>query len=103
MKLVSHVIYTHLVTFFMELKTKCIIRFLSARNKLKNFKGPPIECHLKTPYAQRKWLSIKYTKWYLENSFCDEERCKWLPIFENSKSKADDSGDSALMCISELR
>jgi hypothetical protein len=108
MKLMSHVIYTHLVTFFMDCDggASTTVRFLTARNKLKNFKGPnaaiAAECKLKTPYSRRKWLSINYTDWYLQNSFCEEEMTKWLPIFDQNKSKKDDLGDVFNMCISIL-
>lgn len=98
MKFVSHIIYGKLAELMKA--TKCPIRFVRASQKLKAYTGPNIECKLKGAYAKRKWLSIQYTKWFLENKFCQEQRDKWLPKFLQN-SKADDS-DTFLMTINGL-
>jgi len=92
----SHILYGKLVELYKNTNTS--IRFIRASQKLKIYKGPSIVCNLKGKYAQRKWLSIQYTKWFLENKFNNEEREKWLPIF-NSHSKMDDLADAANYCI----
>ena len=98
MKFVSHVIFGK---FTELLKDKnCIIRFVAAKNKLKNFKGPAFECDVKSKYSQRKKASVYYCKWYLDYYFVDLEREKWIAFIEQNK-KADDLADTFNMCIQE--
>lgn len=99
MKFTSHIIYGKLVELMRN--TSCTIRFVRASQKLKAYTGPEITCNLKGEYAKRKWLSIQYTKWFLNNKFSKEQRDIWLPILENS-SKADDMSDTKLMCINAI-
>lgn len=99
MKFTSHIIYGKLVELFYEKKTT--IRFVRAANKLKAYTGPIVECKLKGAYAKRKWLSIEYTKWFLENKFNKDEKGVWLNRFL-SHSKRDDMGDTLLMAINGL-
>ena len=96
--LVSHIIYTKFVDIF---KDTIPIKFVRASQKLKAYTGPFIECKLKGKYAQRKWLSIQYTRWFLENKFTEEQKEKWLPFFE-SHTKKDDISDSLLMVINGI-
>lgn len=100
MKFTSHIIYGKLVDLLQNQK-KTIVRFVRASQKLKAYSGPPLDCKLKGAYAKRKWLSVQYTKWFLENKFNDEERLKWLPFFNVCK-KSDDISDTALMAINAL-
>jgi hypothetical protein len=97
MKLISHLIYGKFVELFIN-KPSTIIRFVRAAQKLKAYKGPIITCNLKGAYARRKYLSIQYTKWFLNNKFSNEEREKWFDVFE-SNTKQDDLGDVFLMAI----
>jgi hypothetical protein len=99
MKFVSHIIYGKLVELYRG--TKCSIRFVRASQKLKCYTGPEIKCKLKGAYAQRKWLSIEYCKWFLENKFSEEQKNQWLQFFL-SHSKADDVSDTFLMAINAL-
>lgn len=99
MKFISHIIYGKFVELMRD--TKCKIRFVRASQKLKAYTGPEIECKLKGAYAKRKWLSIQYTKWFLENKLCKEEKEKWLSFF-NSKTVQPDMGDTFLMAINSL-
>jgi hypothetical protein len=99
MKLVSHIVYGKLVELFMDHNTT--IRFIRASQKLKAYTGPEIECKLKGSYAKRKWLSIQYTRWFLETKFNDEQKNMYLPFFE-SHTKQDDMSDAALMAINGL-
>ena len=97
MKLISHLIYGKFVELFIN-NPKTTIRFVRAAQKLKAYKGPIIMCNLKGAYARRKYLSIQYTKWFLNNKFSKEEKEKWLDVFL-SNNKQDDLGDVFLMAI----
>lgn len=87
MKFVSHIIYGKLVELLKDQPT--IIRFVRASQKLHAYTGPFIECKLKGKYAQRKWLSVEYTKWFLENAFCDTQKEKWNQHFLLHQKKDD--------------
>lgn len=95
---VSHILYGKFVQLY---KNTIPIRFVRASQKLHAYTGPHIECKLKGKYAQRKFLSVKYIQWFLENKFSKEQREKWLPIFL-SHSKKDDMSDTALMAINSI-
>jgi len=95
----SHIIYGKLVELYKD--TNVPIRFVRASQKLKAYTGPEIQCKLKGAYAQRKWLSIQYTRWFLENKFSTEQRDKWLPYLDSRSVKADLT-DTNLMCINAL-
>lgn len=96
MKFISHIIYGKLVELYMNKQTT--IRFVRASQKLKAYTGPPLVCNLRGAYAKRKWLSIQYTKWFLQTKFSNEERERWLESFMSHK-KRDDVADSFLICI----
>jgi len=97
--MVSHVLYSKFIDIFKDKKIN--IKFVSASKKLLAYDGPFIECKLKSPYAQRKWLSIQYIKYFLENKFSEEEKEKWLILFESQKVQSDMS-DAALMSINSI-
>jgi len=99
MKFISHIIYGKLVELYYD--TKTTIRFVRASQKLKAYTGPFIECKLKSSYSKRKWLSIQYVRWFLENSFSQDQKNIWLEHFENHNKK-DDISDTMLMCINFL-
>jgi len=99
MKMISHIIYGKLVELLRHQKTT--IRFVRASQKLHAYTGPVIECKLKGKYAQRKWLSIQYTKWFLENKFSKEQKEKWLTFFESKLIKPD-MADTFLMAINSI-
>lgn len=96
MKFTSHILYGKLVELYDN--TDTTIRFVRASQKLKAYTGPQIECNLKGSYAKRKWLSIQYTKWFLENKFSNEQKNQWLNNLETS-GKKDDMCDVMLMAI----
>lgn len=93
---VSHILYGKFVELY---KNTIPIRFVRASQKLKAYTGPQIECKLKGKYAQRKWLSIKYGEWFLENKFSQEQRDKWKPTLIG---KLDDRFDGLLMAINAI-
>lgn len=95
----SHILYGKLVELYKN--TQVTIRFVRASQKLRAYKGPEIKCELKGKYAQRKWLSVKYITWFLENVFSKEQKEIWLPVFLSHK-KADDMSDAALMAINSI-
>ena len=66
MTFASHVIFTKFTDLYKH-NQQLKIRFVSASQKLKAYTGPKIHCKLKSKYAARKWLSIQYCKWILEN------------------------------------
>ena len=86
----SHIIYAHFVQFY---KNTVPIRYVPAYNKLLAYNGPAVDCTLKTPYAQRKYLAIKYTEHFL-NNFAHLEH--WKVFFEKCKKKQDDISDAFL-------
>ena len=99
MKFISHIIYGKLVELYYN--TNTTIRFVRASQKLKAYTGPELECKLKGAYAKRKWLSIQYARWFLENKFSESEKDISLSLFENH-SKKDDMSDTFLMCINAI-
>lgn len=96
MKFISHLIYGKFVELLID--TNVPIRFVRASQKLKAYKGPPINCDKKGGYAKRKYLSIEYTKWFLKTQFDSSEHDKWMTIFDNV-CKQDDLADCFLMAI----
>lgn len=99
MKFISHIIYGKFVELIRG--TKCTVRFVRASQKLKTYTGPEIVCKLKGEYAKRKWLSIKYTQWFLENKICSLQKEQWLDGFLTC-TKSDDRSDCFLMAINGL-
>jgi len=99
MKFISHIIYGKLVELYYN--TSTTIRFVRASQKLKAYTGPQMECKLKGTYANRKWLSIQYARWFLQNRFSDSQKNTWMSHFENHNKK-DDISDTFLMCINAI-
>lgn len=95
----SHILYGKLVELYKN--TSVTIRFVRASQKLRAYTGPEIECKLKGSYAKRKFLSVKYTEWFLENRFSKEQKEIWLPVFLSKKIKPD-LADSLLMAINSI-
>jgi len=93
---VSHIMYGKFIELYGD---KIPIKFVRASQKLKAYTGPPIECKLKGKYAQRKWLSIQYAKWFLENKFTKEQQDKWISTLIG---KQDDRCDTLLMAINSI-
>jgi hypothetical protein len=93
---ISHILYGKFIELY---KNTIPIKFIRASQKLRAYTGPLIECTLKGKYAQRKWLSIKYGEWFLENKFSKEEQDKWLPTLIG---KVDDRHDVLLMAINAI-
>lgn len=94
MKFISHILYGKFVELFKD--NNVTIKFVRASQKLKAYIGPEIICDLKNAYAKRKYLSIQYTKWFLENKFNQEQKEIWLSLLLKT-SKPDDKTDTFLM------
>ena len=94
MKTVQMILYTY---FMIEgvTKDKAVeqVHMINARNKLKVYKGPPVECKFTDKYKKNKYLSVEYTK----NMILKEEK-KFIDLFNESKKK-DDLADAYLQGI----
>ena len=94
MKTVQMILYSY---FMIEgaTKDKLVdqVHMINARNKLKVYKGPPVECKYKEKYKRNKYLSVEYTK----NMILNEEK-KFIDLFNESKMK-DDLADAYLQGI----
>ena len=94
MKTVQMILYSY---FMIEgaTKDKLVeqVHMINARNKLKVYKGPPVECKYKEKYKRNKYLSVEYTK----NMILNEEK-KFIDLFTESKKK-DDLADAYLQGI----
>jgi len=69
------------------------VQMINARNKLKVYKGPEVECKFTDKYKRNKYLSVEYTK----NMILEEDQ-KFIDLFSESKKK-DDLADAFLQGI----
>ena len=69
------------------------VQMINARNKLKVYKGPEVECNFTDKYKRNKYLSVEYTK----NMILEEDQ-KFIDLFSESKKK-DDLADAFLQGI----
>ena len=94
MKTVQMILYSY---FMIEgaTKDKAVeqVHMINARNKLKVYKGPPVECKFKEKYKRNKYLSVEYTK----NMILNQDN-KFIDLFTDSKKK-DDLADAYLQGI----
>ena len=95
MKSIQMIIYTFFVMDGIMKDDSSIetIHMVNARNKLKVYKGPPVECNKKGKYAQNKYLSVEYTKEMIKG-----EENNFIKLFDESKKK-DDLADAYLQGI----
>ena len=89
MKSIQMILYSY---FLMKDSVKDI-QMINARNKLKVYKGEPVECKFKEKYKRNKYLSVEYTKLMIL-----EEDQKFIDLFSESKKK-DDLADAYLQGI----
>jgi len=94
MKTVQMILYSY---FMIEGATKNKpveqVHMINARNKLKVYKGPPVECKFKEKYKKNKYLSVEYTK----NMILNQDQ-GFIDLFTDSKKK-DDLADAYLQGI----
>ena len=95
MKSIQMIIYTFFIMDGVMKDESSIetIHMVNARNKLKVYHGPKIECNKKGKYAQNKYLSVEYTKQMIQ-----EEKDEFIQLFNESKKK-DDLADAYLQGI----
>lgn len=95
MKSVQMIIYTFFIMNGIMNDNSTIenLHMVNARNKLKVYKGPPIECHKKNKYNKNKFLSVEYCKHMITN-----EDQSFIELFNTSKKK-DDLADCYLQGI----
>ena len=94
MKTVQMILYSY---FMIEGATKNKpveqVHMINARNKLKVYKGPEVECKFTDKYKKNKYLSVEYTKLMIL-----EEDNKFIELYTDSKKK-DDLADAYLQGI----
>ena len=94
MKTVQMILYSY---FMIEGATKDTpvseVHMINARNKLKVYKGPEVECKFTDKYKKNKYLSVEYTKQMIL-----EEDPKFIELFTDCKKK-DDLADAYLQGI----
>ena len=56
------------------------VQMINARNKLKVYKGPEVECKFKKKYKRNKYLSVEYTKLMIL-----EEDQEFIDLFNKKK------------------
>ena len=94
MKSVQMLLYSYfIIEGVIKDKICSNVQMINARNKLKVYKGEPIECNIKEKYKKNKYLSIEYTKLMIFN-----EDKKFIDLFTESKKK-DDLADAYLQGI----
>jgi len=72
------------------------IEMINARNKLKAYKGPIIECEIKDKYKRTKYLGIKYCEYMIHEN--EKIKQEYRDLVEQSKKK-DDLADAYLQGI----
>lgn len=86
MKTIQMLVYS----YFLIKSNPVKLEMINARNKLKAYKGPKIECEIKDRYKRNKYLAIEYCKIMIKN-----EKDQFINLYNNSKKK-DDLSDSYL-------
>jgi len=85
---------------YIDNKTSLLrsIKASPAKNKLKLYTGPPINCsHIKNPYDKRKFLAQKQVEYFLKDAPIVLETM-WTP-----QKKKDDLADAFLHCLCNLK
>ncbi len=95
MKSIQMMVYSYFLINGICNKNSTIknLEMINARNKLKCYIGPKIECDIKETYKRNKWLAVKYCENMIQN-----ESDEFINLFKNSKKK-DDLSDSYLQGI----
>ena len=91
MKSIQMMVFTYFVCMGNE-----EVLFFSPRQKFLAYKGPIIECTLKSKYARRKKLGILYCQYFIKKN---ED---YLSFF-NTHKKKDDLSDCLLQALSFLK
>lgn len=102
MKSIQIMLYMYLLVRFQRLPettppTRPTISMSNARCKLNVYDGPPVECKATKEYAQRKYLSVQYTKYFLQKY---HQTTTW-GSFLDSQTKQDDFADSYISALTK--
>ena len=94
MKTVQMILYSYfLINGISTNKPINDLQMVNARNKLKVYNGPKIECDIKNKYNKNKFLAIQYCEYMIK-----EENNDFISLYQNSKKK-DDLADAYLQGI----
>ena len=97
MKSVQMLLYSYfLVNGITTDKLVSNILMINARNKLKVYTGPEIECDINDTYKRNKFLAIKYCDYMIKDN--DKIDKKYHKLYDESKKK-DDLSDAYLQGI----
>jgi len=89
MKSIQMMVYT----YFLINNENANLEMINARNKLKVYNGPKIDCEIKDKYKKNKYLAIKYCHHMIK-----ENEDKFIQLYNESKKK-DDLADCYLQGI----
>lgn len=95
MKSIQLILYSYYL-FNKDDNNNYDIYLLNAKEKMKVYNGPKIECNIKNNHNRNKFLSIEYSKYILKN---DEESLNYF----NSFKKRDDIADTYLQAVYFIR
>ncbi len=95
MKTIQMLLYSYFLIHGVTNETSPLqnIEMVNARNKLKVYKGPPLECSIKDKYKKTKYLGIQYCKIMIEEN--QKMKQEYIDQFLQSK-KQDDLSDAYL-------
>ena len=95
MKTIQMLLYSYFLINGITIQDSPIetIEMINARNKLKAYNGPHIECKIKDKYKKTKFLGIEYCGQMINSN--DKIDDKYKELFKNSKKK-DDLSDAYL-------
>ena len=95
MKSVQMIIFSFFLFLTVEKDAKHKVVLFNPSTKLKIYDGPEIKSNKKNKYAERKYLSIEYTKYFLDKN---KDNKGWVDFF-NTNKKQDDLADSYLQAL----
>jgi hypothetical protein len=86
MKSIQMMIYSYFLINGISSDVSSIegLEMINARNKLKAYKGPKVDCDIKDKYKRTKYLGIEYCRHMISDSEQDES---WISLFTQSKKK----------------
>ena len=93
MKSIQMILYSYFLNLLIEKTIIKKVELINARNKLKAYKGDPIECNITNKYKKTKYLAVVYCEKMIIN-----EDIIIKNLFKESKKK-DDLSDSYLQGI----
>ena len=94
MKSIQMIIYSFFMFMGETPKSSHKTLLFNPSTKLKVYDGPAIESNIKNKYAMRKFLSVEYTKYFLNKT----ANTNWIKFF-NDNPKKDDLADSYLQAL----